>query len=637
MPFVPEAVLVGVNRERVVSVIEEAAEVGARGAVIFAIGFAEAGDDWAAAQRRITEVATAAGMAVIGPNCQGTINFHHPCALYMGKVHPYAPGHVGLFAQSGSVTTVLTNNTRGVRWSHIASCGNEAVSNSADLIGYYVDDPETHVICGFIETIREAEHFFYQCDRARAAGKPVIIMKSGRTEAGRKAATAHSGALSAPDRLYDELFRRHAVLRVDSTEELLETAIALQSKRRPAGGRVAAITGSGGQIELILDETGKYPGVLSHPEFEPHTRAFLREILPSFLATSNPLDYWGVADFIGAYPKLLGALADDANIDIVIGVADPSHHPTGSEGGLERAFTNASELAARSPKLITLMTETDGVAPAEGVERMLESDVLFLSGFAEGFRALERLVTWSREQPPPASGLDLDSAAIERYLDQCGEEPVSGAAALELLRLAGIPVVPTATASSPDAAVAAAEQIGYPVVLKIGDSGVAHKTEAGGVILNVRNANDARATAEQILGSGAASLIIQTQVQGGVELILGLQTDASLGTFVLVGLGGIWTEVLDDVAIRPVELREGEAAAMLRQLRSHKLLEGARGTPPVDTRALEDVVSRLDALGRIAGARLESLDVNPLIASPRGVLAVDALVVPRHTAKRSLP
>jgi acyl-CoA synthetase (NDP forming) len=629
MPFVPESVLIGVNRDRVVSVMEEAAEVGARGAVIFAIGFAEAGEEGAAAQRRIRAVAAAAGMAVIGPNCQGTINFHHPCAMYMGRVHPYEPGHVGLFAQSGSVTTVLTNNTRGVRWSHIASCGNEAVSDSADLIGYYVDDPQTHVICGFIETIRDAEHFFYQCDRARAVGKPVIIMKSGRTEAGRKAATAHSGALSAPDRLYDELFRRHTVLRVDSTEELLETAIALQSKRRPAGGRVAAITASGGQIELILDETGKYPNVLSHPELERHTQAFLREILPSFLATSNPLDYWGVADFVAAYPRLLGALADDANIDIVVGVADPTHYPTGSEGGLERVLGNASDLAARSPKLITLMTETDGAAPADAVERMLEQDVLLLSGFAEGFRALERLVTWSREQPPPAHAIELDAGAIERYLDQFGTEPISGAAALELLRLAGIPVVATATARSVDEAVAAAERLGYPVVVKIGDAGVAHKTEANGVVLNIGHAARAGQAARDILGTGATTLLVQTQVENGLELIVGLQRDPTLGTFVLVGQGGIWTEVLNDVAIRPVELRQGEAGDMLRELRSYRLLEGARGASPVDLRALEEVVHRLDELGRIAGARLEAIDINPLFASPRGVVAVDALVVPR--------
>jgi acyl-CoA synthetase (NDP forming) len=420
------------------------------------------------------------------------------------------------------------------------------------------------------------------------------------------------------------------VLRVDSTEELLETAIALQSTRRPAGGRVAVITASGGQIELILDETGKYPGVLSHPEFEPRTRAFLRDILPSFLATSNPLDYWGVADYLGAYPRLLEALADDANIDIVVGVADPTHYPTGNEGRLEGVLNNASELAARTPKLVTLITGADGAAPAEGVERMLAQDVLFLSGFPEGFRALERLVTWSRQPPAAARAIELDAAAIERYLDQLGGQPVSGAPALALLDLAGIPIVGTSTATTADQAVAAADQLGYPAVMKIGDPGLTHKTEAGGVILNIPDAAGARAAAEELLARGATSLLIQTQVAGGFELILGIQSDPSLGAFVLVGQGGIWTEVLDDVSIRPVELREGEAAEMLNELRSHTLLHGARGAPPVDMRALQDAIARLDALGRIAAGRVESIDVNPLIASAGGVLAVDALVVPRR-------
>lgn len=396
IPFTPEAVLIGVGRERVVPLLQEAAAVGARAAVVFAIGFAEAGPEGRRLQEQLAAIARKAGMALIGPNCQGVINFVQPCALYMSSVHPYEPGHVALVAQSGSVTTTLLNNRRGVRWSHAVSCGNEAVTDSADIIGHYVDDPHTRVICGFIETVRDPDRFFHACERAREAGKPVILLKPGQTEAARQAATAHSGAKPAPDEHLDGLFRRHGVLRVDSQEDLLEAAVALQSRHRPCRGHIAVLTGSGGQIELVLDEVGKYPDVLTLPELSPRTQALLRGILPDFLATSNPLDYWGVSDYVGAYPQVLGALADDANVDIVVGIVDPNHGPTGSAGGEQRYYRAASDLAARSDRLIALITPLDGEPSAEAVEHLLARDVLLLSGFPQGIRALERLVTWSR-------------------------------------------------------------------------------------------------------------------------------------------------------------------------------------------------------------------------------------------------
>jgi acetate---CoA ligase (ADP-forming) len=632
IPFAPEAVLIGVNRERVLPLIEEAAEVGAKAAVIFAIGFAEAGREWGQVQERITQAAIAAGMAVIGPNCQGSINFVEPCAMYMSNVEPYEPGCVAMFAQSGSVTTALLNNKRGVRWSHAVSCGNEAVSGAAELLGYFVDEPHTKVICGFIETIRKPGLFFRECERARQADKAVVILKSGRTEAARKAATAHSGALASPDRLYDEMFKRHGVLRVDTQEELLETAIALQSSRRPAGGRVAAVTASGGQIELILDETGKYPETLSHPELASETKTFLRRILPDFLATSNPLDYWGVADYVGEYPKILGALADDPNIDIVVGIADPNHGPTGTAGAESRSYEATAELAARSNKLITLVTPLDGEPSLNDVEDLLDKDVLLLSGFPEGFRALERLVTWCQPRRSTASAPQIDEESIKRTLDGLRGRPLAGQPALDLLSKVGIPVVKSIVATSADEAVAAAAQIGYPIVAKIGDPDVLHKTEAGGVHLGLGDPSTVRDAVKKIQEGGSRNVLIQEQVRGGVEMILGLQTDPLLGTFVLTGLGGIWTEVINDVSLRPVALLEDEAHEMVRRLRSAALLTGARGAARLDTNALADAITRIDAIGRTVGSQLESIDVNPLVVLTNRVVALDALIVPRKSA-----
>ncbi|HEY6875335.1 MAG TPA: acetate--CoA ligase family protein [Candidatus Dormibacteraeota bacterium] len=627
IPFVPDAVLINVNRERTVQLVEEAAEAGAKSVVMFAIGFAEAGPEWRAAQERIVAAARDAGMVGIGPNCQGVINFVQPSAMWMGPVYPYPAGSVAMFAQSGSVTSALANNKRGVRWSHIVSCGNEAVSGAAELIGYFVDDPHVKVICGFMETIRNPERFFHECDRAREAGKPVVIFKSGRSEAGQKFATVHSGALAAPYRMYDELFKRHGVLRVDSTEELLETCIALQSPKKPAGGRLAVVTASGGQIELSLDEVTKYPAALSLPAFEPSTKDALREILPEFLATNNPLDYWGVADYITAYRQILELLVRDENVDVVVGVSDPNSGPTGEPDQESQAYDDIVALAGTTQKPIVLITPMDGEPKPEPVEELIPHGVLLLSGFPEGYRALERLVTYQKPAGRTAPAAHVDGDALRKFLHG-RTAPFGGQAALEFLALAGIPTTAGALAGSGEEAIKAARKLGYPVVVKSGDEGALHKTDKGGVHLNLDNEEAVRHAAELLVQGGAQNVLVQFQIRGGVELIAGLQTDAALGKFVLVGLGGVLTEIMNDAAMRPAGLLDGDGEQMLRELRMYPLLEGARGARPADQKAIVEVLARLDAVGHALGGAIQSIDINPLIALPSGVMAVDALIVP---------
>ncbi len=628
IPFVPDSVMVSVNRERVLPVIEEAAEKGIKGAVVIAIGFAEAGDAGRALQERFSSVAREAQMSIIGPNCQGVVNFTQPSAQYMDTVYPYEPGTVALFAQSGSVTTALANNNRGVRWSHVVSCGNEAVSGSADLVGYFVDDPSTKIIAGFIEAIRRPEQFFHECERAYEAGKPVVILKSGRTEAARLMATTHSGALSAPDRLVDELLKRHHVLRVDSMEELLETVLALGGGRRPAGNRLAVVTASGGQIELILDEIGKYD--LQLPTLAPHTQATLSAMLPDFLQPTNPLDYWGIPDYQAAYPKILRALADDPSVDVVVGIADTTHGPTGDEGREQFTIQTAAEISAATDKVIALVSNIDGSVPESVAVQAQAANVIFASGFPVGLRALERLIAYAKPTPRLGHAAAADPH-LEAQLDRLGSRPMAGVPALDFLRAAGLTTVETIVVGSADEAVAGARKIGFPVVAKIGDSDVLHKTEAGGVMLGLIDEEAVRAAYGHLQTAGATRILLQPQVGKGLEILLGLTTDERLGTFLLVGMGGIWTEVFDDVAIRPVGLREGEADMMVSELRASRWLEGLRGSPPLDRGSLVQSIEALDRLGQALGSRLRSIDVNPLVVLPSGAIVVDALLVPRES------
>jgi acyl-CoA synthetase (NDP forming) len=617
----PDAVVVSVARERVVAALEESARAGARAAVVFAFGFAEADDLGAAWQRRVVDVANEAGMAVLGPNCQGLLNFADAVPLYLDHVAPYECGRVGLISQSGSVSTSLINNTRGVRWSHAVSSGNEAVVTAGDLLGYYVSSPAVDVICAFIESIRDADFFFSQCDRAWSTGKPVIVVNTGRTRESQAAAAAHSAALAVPARLLEAALARHNVVCAASPEELLETAIAMQSRRRPRGPGVAVLSGSGGQIALYQDNVARTP--LETPRFSDRTRAELTEILPPFLAGENPLDWWGMPDWEQRHSEIVDCVARDPRVDIVLQIGDFTTWPTGRDmrarGALE---TSRSASASRPDELFVVLEPVGGTAPRELVESALDDDVLVLSGYQTGLRALGHLVDYQlRRAAPQAGGFTPEHPAPAPRVSL-------GVPVLELLAGAGLDVARSVLLDEGAAAqdtVAAA--LDFPVVAKIGDGEVLHKTEVDGVILGIATPQELDAAVRRLRTGGTRTVLVQEQVHDGTEIFLGLQSAVDLGTFVLVGVGGIWTELLDDVQIRPVGVTRLEAERMLEGLRAYPLLVGARGRRRVNTELLVEAILRVDALGAALGASVASLDINPLIATPDRAVVVDAALV----------
>jgi acyl-CoA synthetase (NDP forming) len=625
IPFVPDAVVVAVARDRVVSVVEQCAAIGAKSAVVLAIGFAEANEEGKQLQEQIVRIANDAGMAILGPNCQGLINFAKPVSLYMDNVYAYKPGRVGFLAQSGSVMTALTNNRRGVRWSHAVSSGNEAVVDAAAVLEFYVSSSDVDVICMFLESIRRPGKFFEQCDLARELGKPIVIMKTGKTPAAQRAAAAHSGALAVPERLIDARFKRHGVLRADSLEELLETTIAMQSKKRPVRGQIAALTASGGQIELVLDNL---PGTgLSTPAFTASTQEALGKLLPDFLPPKNPLDWWGMDDYDTTLPTLVAAVAADEGVDIIVQVSDFTFGPTGESNRAGGSVNSSTLLNPTTKELFVVLDGVGGAPSAEEVEESLEKGVLVLSGFDTGLRALGHLVEYGAEVAKAAAASSVDTDGTREILARSEGGLISGGSAFHLLEAAGLMTAKGAVSDSESSALVLADQYGYPVVAKIADEGVSHKSDGGGVILNIANPDELSAAIVRLQNLGAKKFLIQEQVTGGVEIFLGLQTEPTLGTFVIAGLGGIWAEMLNDVQIRPVGLREGEALQMLQQLRGYATLTGARGSELVDLDALVGAIEQLDALGQAIGSEIVSLDVNPLVLAGSRAIAVDALLV----------
>jgi acetyltransferase len=619
LPSTPDVALLVVARERVVPALESAGHVGARAAIVFAIGFLEADAVGAEMQRRIVELAQEADVAVLGPNCQGLLNFVQGIPLYLDATAPYEAGRVALLAQSGSVATSMINNKRGVRWSHAVSSGNEAVVAAADALGYFVDCPDVDIVCAYVESIRQADVFFAHCDRAWELGKPVIVCAAGRTQAAQEAVAAHSGALAVPRRLVDAALERHNVIRVESLEEMLETAVAMQSPRKPRGRDVAVLTASGGQIELYHDNA-PVPR-LETPEFCAETQTELRGLLADFLPAKNPLDWWGSPGGEDTLPRIVDCVARDPGIDVVLQVGDFTSWPTGEVMRSESALDSARKVAAeRSDVVFAVLESVGGAATGEHIESGLKEEILVLSGFETGLRALAHLVDYYLRRAAEPS--------TERLLDA---PDLTMAAAQNVLAAAGLDVA-RSVLLDPDAPLDAASALGFPVVAKIGDEEVLHKTEVGGVIIDIAAPEELADAVGRLRDAGARTVLVQEQVRGGVEMFLGLQSAPDLGTFVIVGLGGIWTEVLEDVQIRPVGVTRAEAADMLAGLRGYPLLTGARGKPPVAVDALLDAIVCLDAVGRALADDLTSLDVNPLIVTEDRAVVVDAILVPREQA-----
>jgi acyl-CoA synthetase (NDP forming) len=623
LDFIPESIVVSVNKNLVLPVLLEAAELGVPSAVVFGIGFAESGPEGLARQEELKELARISKMALLGPNCQGIINFSNNISMYMDDVKPYVAGHAGLIAQSGSVATALINNQRGVRWRYAISTGNEAVVNASDLLGYMVEDHECKMVSIFLESIRDPQNFFEACDRAADRGLPIVVLKTGITEAGQRAAQAHSGALAVPDKLLDALFKRHGVIRVQTLEQLLETSSALQSQRRPTSGGLATITASGGQIELVLDVAERVG--LEHPTLSADTVKKLSEILPDFLPAQNPLDYWGVPDYPTAYPVLNEILALDSAVEIVIAVIDQTDAPTG-DGRFLQPFETALRLARVHPeKLFVLLEGVGGVTPPERVVEAAAQGVLILSGFDTGIRALGHLVQHARYISAGRwRGIKTQIETEDLPFD---EGAFSGVPAMEFLSKHGVSVAEWRLVRGAEDAVDAAESLGYPVVAKIADMAVTHKTEVGGVRTNLGDANSVRDAVREIFSGGYREVLLQRQLSG-VELILGVSRHGELGSFLVIGLGGIWTELLHEVEIVPVGLAKGEADEIIGRLRGKELLEGARGSVQVDRAKLILVIENLDKLALRLGDKISSIDINPVIVTSTGAWAVDALMIP---------
>jgi acetate---CoA ligase (ADP-forming) len=662
LPEPPDSVLIALNPLRAASVTEEAARAGARSVLIPGGGVVEGGEAAARMQREVREIALRHGLAVLGPNCMGMIDRISNSAVYIGDINPWAPrGRVAGIAQSGSVTDAFIHFGTRVGFSRIIGAGSEVVLDVCDYLAYCLDDPETDAIILFVEGFKRPERFLALADQALAIGKPILALKVGRSSQAQAAAVAHSGSLAGEARATEAALAAAGVVSCDDLDALFEAAelhAGCGRLGRGVGrGRTGIVTVSTGEASLIADLAG--PIGLDLPPVPEPTRAAISRDLPTLGYIGNPIDPWGATDERVAYPAVLEAFAESGAYDVLAVVHDFPYRSLPSEvsvaEGLARDLVAATE--ARPAVLPVYLSLTSGEPTPEILDLLNRAGgIPVLRGTTEALAAIAGRATWeARRAARQANGprraawpaLAADRTPLGHdpaFRLETTEWPPEGDPAagppevlpelesLALLAAAGLSVVAARPVRDAPGAARAAETLGYPVALKLDAARLAHKSDVGGIRLALADGPAVAAAAEELLAIGRAAdvglrgLLVEPSLPAGVELIVGLRRDAQFGPVVLVGLGGVLAEVLDDAAVELAPVSPETAGLMLDRLRGSRLLDGVRGRPGVDRAAVIGLVVALADLG-CRRPDLVEVDLNPVVASPTGAWAVDALVV----------
>jgi acetate---CoA ligase (ADP-forming) len=633
-PQPADLVIVAIPAAHVVPVLEEAFEAGVKAALVLAAGFGEAGDEGRERHQALRRLAER-GMLICGPNCYGVLNLHAHAGSWGGELpDPFLPGNVALVSQSGGTCGLITNplaRHRKVGFSFVVSCGNQAGVAVEDYLAYLVEDERTDVIAAFVEGFREPRRLPAIAARAAALRKPIVLLKVGHSEEARQNALTHTGSLAGDAEIMDALLAQHGIIQVFSLDELNETASLLaQGKDKSAGRGVGVLSGSGGECGRVSDAA--QGSGMHFPRLAPETAEAIHAILPEYATPANPMDGTGALfDYPEAFPGVAEALLDDPNLD-VLAFNLSALPPHGSGRAPSRGFSKrlAELVAARTDgRLVTAYGSlTLGVLDTETIDNLHGAGIPYLESPEKALRALANLAGWQEfvARPAPAA------AAPARRSPPEGQGVLPFLQARELLASFGLPIVEAQLCRSADAAVVAAAVFGCPVALKIESPDVAHKTEAGGVKLGLAGEQAVRDAYASIVaaakGKRVDGVLVQPMAGDGVETILGVKVDPLIGPALVFGLGGIYAEVLRDVALRIPPVDAAEAERMIDQLRGKALLRGARGRPPADVAALVRAIVAMSELAMATDGRLQALDLNPLIVFPegRGVLAVDALV-----------
>jgi len=632
LPEAPDVVVFSIRNPLIPEQVRLAIRRGARAAVIYDSGFAELGGDGAKLQDEIAGLCREAGIAVCGPNCMGVLNPPGRVTTYKQTIMNPTPlaGNVGIVSQSGSVCIAMLSDLRRFGISLSVSAGNEAVTRTVDYIEWLIDDPNTKVIATFTETVREPERYVAALDRAADAGKPVVVIKVGRSERTQRAITSHTGGLAGSSRVFSEVLRAHRAIEVDDLDEMTEVLAVCQGERWPRGRGISVITGSGGLAEMILDNATAIG--LDLPPLSAEERTEAERVIGRITGDGNPFDAWGNGNYAVNLPHAMSVVDGSENIQAIVYCSDTAD--SGHIGHPGRVLENVKMLAEQakgSRKPFYLMSTRAGVMNAAQASALREAGLVQIGGTRQGLAAIDRVGRWMSGRPkarPPWTRRRAGSAlsagrSINEYESKL------------LLAAYGVPIARETRVATFEQASTAAREIGYPVVLKALSDEIPHKTEHGLVAIDINSEPELAAAFARMRERIDAmtprpsdvAFLVQEFVAGGVEVFAGISCDPDFGLSIAFGLGGTAIEVTRDFALRMLPLREGDAEAMIAETHAAAMLGAVRGRPAADVTSL---AACLYALSDFAAAHAESLaevDLNPIKALPSGCVVVDALIV----------
>ncbi len=630
LPQAPDLAVLGIGNDRLEEQVRTAIDIGVGGLVIPGSAMLPSDDEESTLRGRVSALCREARLPVVGANCMGFYNveawvrafpFHMPYEL--------EEGGVTLIAQSGSVLTSLLWNDRKLRFNLAVSPGQELVTTVSDYLDYALEQESTRVVALFIETVRNPKAFVAGLQKAASRGVPVVALKAGRTPEAAQLALSHSGAIAGDDAAYRTLFERYGVLPVSSIDELAATALLLSDPRRPAAGGLATIHDSGGERELLVDLASDI-GV-PFARISEETTEVLADHLDHGLEPINPLDAWGTGrDYQNVFERCWQALLDDEDTAIGVFVIDLT-----SAFYLHESFARITRrVHRRTTKPVAMMTNHVGTESQDLARRMSALGIPVLDGTVAGLVAVRNALayrdfSWSQAIAPPTAPAQ---AVTDHWRARLAEPRIlTEAEGLQLLGDYGVPVVAHAVVQDADAAVAAAAEMGYPVVAKTAVEGLLHKSEAGGVLLNLYDAGHVREAYADLADRLGPAVLLAPMVLPEIELALGVVSDPQFGPMVLVAGGGVFIEVLGDrqLGLAPIDLRI--AMRMISKLAVSPILDGVRGRPPADRDCVARALVALSDLAADVGDLIAELDVNPLAVGRDGCVALDALVVP-HAA-----
>lgn len=616
LPEPPDELLVLIPTRAVLGVLEEAAKLGTRSATIYTAGFGE-GDDPKGRERAqaMRDLCDKTGMVICGPNCMGSYSVGEGLWTFPTATPLLKKGPVGLIFQSGgSLGNWIKGATeRGIGFSYAVSSGNEVSLDLVDYLSFLVDDPETKVITLMVEGIRRPDEFMAVAERALNKGKPILVVKLGRSEMGKRQAISHTGSLAGADEVFDAVCHRLGLIRCPTLEDMTELTLAFMPGRFPKGSRAAIVVNSGGMKGLICDHCDELKTNLA--QLADKTKEAVRPLIPAELAVENPLEC-GVAGFgdEAGFINIVKLHADDPNVDLL---AIHGELPRGQKRSAD-LFKSA---AAATDKPILAFGRSTYSCLDESRAFQEEAGMPFLQAIKPTLRALAGLGLYGERRQLGVSKLAAPSG---NAADLAGENLD------KLLQRHGIGLPKQAMAGTAADAAVKAKEIGFPVAVKLIAAEVVHKTESGAVVLGLKSAEEVQAEGQKLLTKtlGRGHLLIQEMVQG-TEVLIGARTDPQYGPFLIVGLGGIFVEVLKDVSIRLLPIDEREAREMLKELRGYKILEGVRGQKPRDVDALVKAMVGLSEIFAAHRDDLSDMEINPLMVREqgKGAAAVDVRLV----------